>query len=340
MLVGVLYNIEIGGISAYQVVIADMSLVCALAVLLTHAYRYVIKSYDWHHLGLVRILPRVLISSVVLTLLVQIPHLWLVHFLMPQTEYLTLTWYVSDALSLFPLFLFWSVIYFAVAFFRNYRTEEIKNLKMTATMNEVELNKIKSQLNPQFMFNAMNSIRALIDENPQKAKTAVTQLSNIMRTTLLLGKKKQIPFDEEWRLVEDYVGIESARYEERLQTDFRIAPEASGYLVPPMMVQTLVENAIKHGISNVPGGGVLTVVCKVKNGALHICVANPGSLASTGQPGTGFGLKNTRQRLEILYGPLASLSIREENGTVFTEIILPETVQLPAEPAAATTPSS
>ena len=185
----------------------------------------------------------------------------------------------------------------------------------------------------------MNSIRALIDENPQKAKQAVTQLSNILRTTLLLGKKKHIPFAEEWRLVEDYVGIEHARYEERLQTDFNIEAGAAAFQVPPMLIQTLVENAIKHGISTVPGGGVLSVSGKVKNGALHIRVTNPGSLAKSGQPGTGFGLKNARQRLEILYGPLAKLTIAEGNNLVITDLVIPETVMLTPKPSSDKTPT-
>ena len=338
LLVGILYNIEISGISEYVLLMSDMTLVATLGLLLTHAYRAVIKRLGWNQLGLLRILPRILISSAVLTIVMQVPHLGLLHLLQPTGHYSSFSFLVSDFLSLFPVFLFWSVIYFAVVFFRNYRTEEIKNLKMSATMNEVELNKIKSQLNPHFMFNAMNSIRALIDEDPTKAKTAVTQLSNILRTTLLLGKKKQIPFDEEWRLVRDYVGIESARYEERLRTSFSIAPEASRFLVPPLMIQTLVENAIKHGISNLPEGGKLEVNCSVSNDTLHIRVTNPGTLGVSEQPGTGFGLKNSRQRLELLYGSLASLEIREHNGLVITEVVLPETVHLDNDKAQLLTP--
>ena len=144
LLIGILYNIEIGGISEYVLLMSDMTLVSTLGLLFTHSYRAVIKRLGWNQLGLIRIIPRILIGSVVLTVVLQGPHLGLLHLLQPQVDYSSFSFLVSDFLSLFPVFLFWSVIYFAVVFFRNYRMEEIKNLKMLVIMNEVELNKIKS----------------------------------------------------------------------------------------------------------------------------------------------------------------------------------------------------
>lgn len=325
----VLYNTEIVGIAQYGLLIADMSLVAVLGLLLTHFYRKLIKRLRWQQLGLAALLPRVLLSAALLALLIELPHGLLLLAMGKSAALSSVGWVLGDFLSIFPIVLFWVVIYFAAVFFRNYRNEEIKNLKMTATMKEVELNKIKSQLNPHFMFNSMNSIRALIDEDPQRAKQAVTQLSNILRTTLLLGKKRLIPFEEEWRLVRDYLGIESARYEERLRTNINIAPEASAFMVPPLLIQTLVENAIKHGISMLPNGGELEMECYAESDLLHIRLRNPGTLKKSNQPGTGFGVKNTRQRLEMLYGPRASLSLTEAQGVVTTEVVIPDT-PLPA----------
>ena len=124
-------------------------------------------------------------------------------------------------------------------------------------MIEIELNNLKSQLNPHFIFNALNSIRALVDENPSKSKQAINQLSNILRNSLASDKKGLTKFEDEIKIVKDYLGLESIRFEERLKTEFEIHPESQKFLVPPLMIQTLVENGIKHGISKLTPGGVI-----------------------------------------------------------------------------------
>ena len=124
-------------------------------------------------------------------------------------------------------------------------------------MIEIELNNLKSQLNPHFIFNALNSIRALVDENPLKSKQAINQLSNILRNSLASDKKGLTKFEDELKIVKDYLGLESIRFEERLKTEFDIHPESQKFLVPPLMIQTLVENGIKHGISKLTPGGVI-----------------------------------------------------------------------------------
>ena len=121
-------------------------------------------------------------------------------------------------------------------------------------MIEIELNNLKSQLNPHFIFNALNSIRALVDENPSKSKQAINQLSNILRNSLASDKKGLTKFEDELKIVKDYLGLESIRFEERLKTEFDIHPDSQKFLVPPLMIQTLVENGIKHGISKLTAG--------------------------------------------------------------------------------------
>jgi len=224
------------------------------------------------------------------------------------------------------LFFFWSLIYFLFHYIENYKKAEIANLKWEASINEIELNKLKSQLNPHFMFNAMNSIRALVDENPDKSKDAITQLSNILRTTLQMGKNKVIDFDEELKVVSDYLALESIRYEERLKTLLQIDPQSNYFQVPPLMIQTLVENGIKHGISKLTQGGILEMVTTVENNTLKIYIRNTGQLKET-QSDSGFGIKNTLQRLQLLYGKAASLKISNQDATtVLTELIIPKNV--------------
>ena len=178
------------------------------------------------------------------------------------------------------------------------------------------------------MFNAMNSIRALIDENPQKAKQAVTQLANILRQTLTLEKKQLISFDEEINLVKDYLALEKIRFEERLQYSMQVEAEASRYKIPPMLLQTLVENAIKHGISHLTEGGFVSLSARQldseKNKKLCIEILNSGQYVPDHNPVSGYGIQNTKNRLAFVFADEASfLIVNEKEQVVKTQIVIP-----------------
>lgn len=168
----------------------------------------------------------------------------------------------------------------------------------------------------------MNSIRALIDESPANAKTAVTQLSNILRNTLLMDKSKEIFVKDEIALVKDYLNLEQIRYEERLNYTFEIEEEISSAFIPPFIIQSQVENAIKHGISRLPGGGQISIEAFKEEKNLKIRVANTGKINSE-KPLTGVGFKNSILRLELLYGAAGKISIHEANDLVVVEISIP-----------------
>ncbi len=169
----------------------------------------------------------------------------------------------------------------------------------------------------------MNSIRALVDENPAKAKEAITQLSNILRNTLLMNKNKEILLEEELQLVKDYLNLEKIRYEERLHSNFNISPETLTQKVPPLIIQTQVENAIKHSISKLPKGGSITVNSSLNTQNLNISILNTGQI-SLDKTDTGFGLINSKQRLELLYGNRANIEIKNTNNNqVSVEINIP-----------------
>jgi LytS/YehU family sensor histidine kinase len=209
-------------------------------------------------------------------------------------------------------------------YFERYNT----SLKYEATKNEIELNKLKSQLNPHFIFNALNSIRALVDENPRKAKNAITQLSSILRSSLVMNKSKLTHFDEEMNAVKDYLELESIRFEERLRTEFDLHPQSNQFLVPPLMIQTLVENGIKHGISNLKEGGTISLRTAVNGSSLIIQIRNDGQLIN-GRPRNprGFGIDNTKQRLQLIFGGKASFRIfNDSDKTVLTELIIPKNI--------------
>lgn len=221
------------------------------------------------------------------------------------------------------IMLLWSLIYVSVHFLENFRASEIERLVWEAAVKDFELKTLKSQLNPHFMFNALNSIRALIEENPEYAKQAITQLSNIFRYSLKIERTETVPLEEEMKTVADYLSLEQIRYEERLKSDIFYSPECKSLEVPPMMIQTLVENGIKHGISKKPEGGYVGVRAERNDNTLHIEITNSGVVEQEAvDSAKGFGISNTRQRLHLLYGNNASFRIFNENGFVKAEIII------------------
>jgi len=295
----------------------------------SHFYRAIIIRLSWMKLTVAHLIPRVLVSVLFFGVVVYLLQTLILEVILSDYTYVFV---LADA---FPkiinwslLFLLWSLLYFLFHFINNYKKEEIKNLKWEAARNEIELNKIKSQLNPHFIFNSMNSIRALVDENPDLAKNAITQLSNVLRNSLLMGKKKLIPLGDELKIVDDYLSLEKTRFEEKLTIVKKIDSNTETFLVPPLMVQTIVENGIKHGTSKLAEGGVLEIHTKLVNDKLHITIYNSGVYDETKVPETGFGVLNTIQRLQLLYGDSAKFTIQNENNRVKTELIISNKTQL------------
>ena len=295
-----------------------------LGILLTHLFRAVILQFSWLSKSLFFQIAAVLLGSFLLAGIFEaIQHLVL-NLLFSISFNLEFTELIQNLLNTGFIFILWNLIYFSFYYFEKYRKSEIENLKFQFSMNEIELNKLKSQLNPHFMFNAMNSIRALIDEDPNRAKEAVTMLSNILRTTLQMEKNKLISFEEELSIVRDYLELEHIRFEKRLSYSLQFSEESKTYMIPTMMIQTLVENGIKHGISKLVDGGTISLNASVENNKVKITISNPGELStSTGKDG-GTGLKNTRQRLELLFGKEGSFDIYQHENFVISEINLPK----------------
>ncbi|GIV27368.1 MAG: histidine kinase [Bacteroidia bacterium] len=230
---------------------------------------------------------------------------------------------VSGYYNFYLVFLIWNVGYFGVNYVINYRKEEITELKLEAANREVELNILKSQLNPHFLFNALNSIRALIDENPQKSREAITQLSNILRNILSAQKNKEIHFEDEISIVQDYLSLEKIRYEERLNYSFEIDPKTLQFSIPPLMIQTLVENAIKHGIAKQPKGGHIRIHSRLAYPMWFITIINTGKIQNNENKTNGIGIKNTLDRLQLLYGNNAYFKLEQvSENEVLAEIVI------------------
>jgi len=214
----------------------------------------------------------------------------------------------------------WTIFYIALTGPRRYREKEIH---LQLALREAELRALEAQVNPHFLFNCLNSIRGLVVENPAVAQDMITRLANILRYNLHRDPMHTVPLESEVEVVGDYLALESVRLEDRLRVQFSIDPEAGKVLIPPMFLQTLVENALKHGIAKLPAGGDLLIRAVLKPGALVVEVENPGQLAEARPEATQLGLANVRQRLRILYGNDASLQLENRDGRVAATVLIP-----------------
>ena len=173
---------------------------------------------------------------------------------------------------------------------------------------------LRDQLNPHFLFNSLNSIRALIEIDPVTAKSSITTLSNILRDSLQLGKKSLITLEDELNLVSEYLKLEKIRFEERLTYTIECTVDKR-LQIPPFLIQTMTENAIKHGISKKADGGFVDVNVYEKSEKIHLEVINSGGqYAPSNQE--GIGIQNTRRRLEIQFGQKAGFEIKNKEGKV------------------------
>lgn len=185
------------------------------------------------------------------------------------------------------------------------RHSEMAQLRAEAQRATLEHQALRARLNPHFVFNALNNLRALINEDPARARDMVTHLSSTLRHALVHTDGGWVTLAEEWRVVQDYLAVEAIHYEDRLRVHTDIDPAALSARLPPMALQLLVENAIKHGIAVYPGGGELQVRAQCEAGVLRLEVSNPAALQTTSE-GHGIGLAYLLAQLGIDAAPSSS----------------------------------
>jgi len=218
------------------------------------------------------------------------------------------------------------------------RDEQLRAERLRADLASAQLRALTLQLQPHFLFNALNAVGALIiTERNTEAFEVVGRLGELLRALLAIERREEVSLREELDLVESYVGIEQARLGNRLRVEWAVAPDVASAQVPPMLLQPLVENAIRHGVARSPTGGRLTIAARRRDMrlALEVCDDGPGpSVArARGEPGRGVGLENTRQRLTHLYGDESRLELVREGD--WTRLL----VELPFHVLASVTPT-
>jgi two-component system, LytTR family, sensor histidine kinase AlgZ len=203
------------------------------------------------------------------------------------------------------------------------REAQARALKAQVLARDAELKALRAQVNPHFLFNCLHSVSALTTSDPGKAREMCILLADFLRTTLRLGGKETITLEEELALVRSYLAIEKVRFGARVQLEEDVANDAMPLPLPPLLLQPLVENAIRHGIANLPEGGVIRLSAKHKNNAVSILVENSFDPDSPSQLKTGLGLDNIRQRLNARYGDDANITIQTEGNSFLVKLRLP-----------------
>jgi two-component system LytT family sensor kinase len=299
-------------------------------IVFTHILRAIILKNNWLNLPLKKTIPRVLIASIITGTIIYsfvFAASYVAGTLKP--EEFNIVRPIAGSINVSILVLLWSLIYFIFHYMENYRKKEIESLIWEAAVKDYELKTLKSQLNPHFMFNAMNSIRALIEEDPQSAKVAITKLSNILRYSLQMERMERVSLEDEVETVKNYLDLERMRFEDRLKYKLDIDRSTQKIEIPPMMIQTLIENGIKHGIAKKTEGGEIQLNSKMistNNGSkLKIEIRNSGHFSEEQlKNSSGFGVSNTKHRLNLLFGEDAHFAIKNENGnTVLAEVEIP-----------------
>jgi LytS/YehU family sensor histidine kinase len=211
------------------------------------------------------------------------------------------------------------------------RQLETRELQIRLTAQDAELRMLRTQVDPHFLFNSLNSISALTSIDPAAARAMTLRLAAFFRLSLGLHADRKVALDRELALVRDFLAIEQVRFGERLRFEAAVSPETEACLVPPMLLQPLVENAVKHGIGQMIDSGLVRIRAVRAGSLLRIAVENdvdPDSPCRKGiDTGTGTGLENVRRRLAAAYGIEASVHWGREGNTFRVELALP------AEPA-------
>ncbi|MCE9628051.1 MAG: histidine kinase [Candidatus Eisenbacteria bacterium] len=188
---------------------------------------------------------------------------------------------------------------------------------------EAEVRALRAQLNPHFLFNSLNSINALIGSEPEGARRMCERLGDFLRRTLALSARDEVTLGEELELVERYLGIEQVRFGERLRVERAVDPDAAACRVPPLLLQPLVENAIKHGIQDLIEGGAVRIEARLDDGALRVVVENPVDVDAPARRGEGVGLDNVRRRLAAFGARDANLRSERKGDRFRVTLIMP-----------------
>ena len=302
--------------------IVAQALDAPIAFLLGIILRQVYLRVDYKKLSILRLLALIIYWSIVIALL------W--YGTIVTTRYFisnpmwVFQWRVAIPflIQIIPIWFGWSALYFAMKYWRDWDAEKKRSQKALSLAQRAQLQMLRYQVNPHFLFNALNSVRALIDEDKKNAKSMITELSEFLRYSLVTRDHTEVTLQHELEAIQHYLSIEKKRFEDKLEVSFAIEERAQEYPILSFLIHPFVENAIKYGMKTSPVPLRIRIQASSTNGSLRVVIENSGSWSHAANDserksnGTGTGLENVRARLENAYPKNYLLETQESDGWV------------------------
>jgi len=318
---GLLYLLSPPPRGAHAVILAVLW--CGTGLLGTHLLRWYVSRRRWQTIP--RLIPPFAIATIVIPAVMNTAQIavntLLFHDRFEFThERVALAHYFQAVLVISV----WCTVFLSANEAKRRRLAEMDALQLALTAQVAQFRALRSQLNPHFLFNCLNSLRELIEEDRDRAKQVIDLLSGLLRYTLRADRLETVSLEEELQAVQDYLSLEKIRFEERLRVHLDVDPQSLQAKLPPMLLQTLAENGVKHGIARLPSGGELRLVTQMLQGTLRIEVTNTGKLSPTAVNSSAVGLDNARERLRLMYGKEASLTLSDQDeSSVCAAVVIP-----------------
>ena len=320
----------------YTMKFEGFSLIAMLfsAIPATSLFRYYIKRKRLFNLSIYQVILVLLLGTLCVILisnvLVYIINGFAIRFFSMEDEFVKkhggyLEWKNLSTMIVGNLFIYfsWTFLYVFIKSIIKINKGRIERLQLTNSLRDAQLNTLKGQINPHFMFNSLNNIRGLMLEDVDRSRDMITKLADMLRYSLTKNGNDAILLEEELEMVDYYIELSKVQMEDRLQFVKQIEKGLEDILVPPMLIQLLVENAAKHGIAKLEEGGIIALSIFKENKILIIEVRNTGKLCVS-ENSTHLGLENIKQRLRLIYGDKASFSLNESNNQVIAQIKINE----------------
>lgn len=304
-------------------VVLWMLLYAAIGILSTHVYRLLLKKTAFFQKKAVSIWLIAFLSTILLSCILS-----LANFIPAMVENSAAFWKSVRFIDIAGTIINWSryvgvwvIIYFMYHLLALNSIIQKEKLQMENLAKTTELELLKTQLNPHFLFNALNSIKALVTINPEQSREAIVKLSELLRFTLQYGKERLIPLFDEITEVKKYLELEQLRFGKRLEVVYDIAENTYSQAIPPAMLLTLAENAVKHGVTSAPTAAMISIQSGISDNKLCIIVRNTGIFEP--KSNTGIGLRHIERRLEEVYHGHAQFSISQYENEVTATIQTP-----------------
>jgi sensor histidine kinase YesM len=301
------------------------------AFLFTLILRHIYKHVNYRKISILYLIIIILILSVVFTLIHYFNVVGLVYLLSDNGSYrwfLQLSQFLRWVFLLSPIYFGWSTLYFGIKLWLDWDAEKSRAEKAKRLAQHAQLQMLHYQINPHFLFNTLNSIRALMIEDSKKAKTMITELSEFLRYSLISRDCSEVSLKNELETIKHYLSIQKKRYEDKLEVTFDIDPLTENYKIFSFLIHPMIENAIKYGMQTSPMPLKIIIKTQNENGALRIKIKNSGKWINiskennSSMTSTGTGLENVRARLENLFHGRYTFNTFEKDGYVNVVMVI------------------